>query len=466
MIEIFRLLDEIEKTQGNINKMNKLTDLFINYSEVEEFFRILYNDDKYGLSKQSIINITGYDRNKDGLFDDAGLIAAHFSSNEINSVNIFEIRKILDIVKQKSGNDLLDYVRNNILVFDGLITKWIIRLIMKDLRLGIELKTVNKIFKQLNLKLIEKFAVQLCGKFDNIEDVNLDYPVYCGIKYDGFRCVAFKEGNNIELISRQGKDVTSFLPEIVEALKTYNANFVLDGEIMANNFNEISKRIGRKVENIEPIKNIHYRVFDILYFQDNEIQRSFRELPQYQRKQFLDRFPIEHTEFVKLEEGKKILNQAELFDFYKMACDRKEEGIIIKDLNKPYEYNSRNNWFKVKPIFENSFKVTGFEYGSGKLSETIGNLVVTDNDNIMRIGVGSGLTDDIRAQLLDLMMNDKLIGLIIDVRYNEISKNNKGEYSLRFPRFLAIRHDKDKADSLNLIYKTSNTTAQFNLNDF
>src|ERR1700757_5410669 len=52
-------------------------------------------------------------------------------------------------------------------------------------------------------------------------------------KWDGFRCLAFRDGNRVDLESKSGKPLTRYFPELVEALRTFRANqFVLDGEIV------------------------------------------------------------------------------------------------------------------------------------------------------------------------------------------------------------------------------------------
>src|SRR2546423_1265628 len=52
-------------------------------------------------------------------------------------------------------------------------------------------------------------------------------------KWDGFRCVAFRDGGSVELQSKSGQSLTRYFPEVVDALASLKAErFVLDGEIM------------------------------------------------------------------------------------------------------------------------------------------------------------------------------------------------------------------------------------------
>ena len=143
-----------------------------------------------------------------------------------------------------------------------------------------------------------------------------------------------------------------------------------------------------------------------------------------------------------MEERYYFTKKEELLEFYKKICDAKGEGIIIKLVEKSYEYGSRKNWWKVKPVFEMTMEVVGFELGEGRHKGVIGALLVKNKDGTINCKVGSGLTDEDRATIKENI--DKI--KFIDVAYNEISQNKDGDKSLRFPRFLKIRDDKNEAD--------------------
>src|SRR3954466_746445 len=60
-------------------------------------------------------------------------------------------------------------------------------------------------------------------------------------KWDGFRCVAFRDGDSIELQSKSGQSLTRYFPEAAEALRALKATrFVLDGELVVPVGNELS----------------------------------------------------------------------------------------------------------------------------------------------------------------------------------------------------------------------------------
>ena len=84
-------------------------------------------------------------------------------------------------------------------------------------------------------------------------------------------------------------------------------------------------------------------------------------------------------------------------------------------------------------------KVIGREIGTGKLSDTLGALVVDYKGN--PVGLGSGFTDLERDNIW--AMGDDIIGKIVEVKYKEITKDKKtGKESLQFPVFKCIKIDK------------------------
>ena len=63
--------------------------------------------------------------------------------------------------------------------------------------------------------------------------------------------------------------------------------------------------------------------------------------------------------------------------------------------------------------------------------------------------VGSGIKDVDKLTFRDMADNESLVGSFVDIQYNMIT-NSDGAYSLRHPVFLKFRHDKDKADDIDL----------------
>ena len=168
-----------------------------------------------------------------------------------------------------------------------------------------------------------------------------------------------------------------------------------------------------------------------------------KELSQEHRLLICEKLVV-GKKFFEIEEHYLCNTLEDLKYYFKIMCDRKEEGLVVKLPENKYEYGSRKNWFKIKPICESTFKVVDYEYGAGKLNNLVGALYIVDGNNKIKSKVGSGITDETREIIMNKLKDNTLIGSYIDVIYNEITDTN----SLRFPRFSKFREDKDVADYL------------------
>src|SRR3954471_7642985 len=115
-------------------------------------------------------------------------------------------------------------------------------------------------------------------------------------KWDGFRCIAFREGDKVELQSKAGQPLARYFPEMVAALLKLKAKrFVLDGEIVIPiagrlSFDELLMRIHPAAGRVKKLAAEHpatYIVFDLLAY---ERGKSLVELPLAERRPKLEHF--------------------------------------------------------------------------------------------------------------------------------------------------------------------------------
>jgi DNA ligase-1 len=131
--------------------------------------------------------------------------------------------------------------------------------------------------------------------------------------------------------------------------------------------------------------------------------------------------------------------QKRFVDLNKRAVDGGYEGVMIKDVDAPYECKRSHSWLKAKPFIEVSLDVIAVEEGTGKNAGKLGALVCegVDDGKAIRVNVGSGLTDEQRDSFWQLKRD--CIGMVAEVRADAITQNQDGTYSLRFPRFMRFR---------------------------
>ena len=324
------------------------------------------------------------------------------------------------------------------------------RVIIKDLRCGISEKTLNKVLGNTEWK-IPVFTCQLAT------DSEKHTAKMTGIKrleqkLDGVRVLAVVTKTTVNLYSRNGKPFDNF-PQIVESLddiknkfakllQSYPHGFVLDGEIIGESFQALMKQAQRKT-NVKT-DGMTYSVFDWLPLRDFE--RGFWNAQQHKRLHELEEYRavFEMTDCVRIMDGIDVdLDTAEGHDIMRRYAEDSValgfEGIMIKDLDAPYECRRSTFWMKWKPVMTVDLNIVGFEEGTGRNAGRLGAIICegTDDDRLIRVNVGSGLSDENRDEYWH--SRDDLVGRVIEVAADAVTQNQDGTYSLRFPRFVRFR---------------------------
>ena len=318
---------------------------------------------------------------------------------------------------------------------------WYRRILIKDLRCGVSEKTVNNVAKKMNLKFrVPVFSCMLAHDgAKHPKKIKGDCLVE--YKYDGVRVVAIVKKNKATLYSRNGKIFNNFA-HIDNALSKpeYN-NIVFDGEVMSDDFQALMKQVYRKSgANTE---DAYLALFDMLPLKEFNEGRS--KLNSLERKQELNKLSKTFGSEIKLVDY-EIINfdneqgQEKFSEMNKEALEKGFEGLMIKPNNNYYECKRSHAWLKIKPFIEVTLKVIDIQEGTGKHEGKLGAFSVEGEDDgkFFSLSVGSGLTDEQRDNYW--AAKDKLIGRLIEVRADAITKSIEGEhFSLRFPRFKSFR---------------------------
>ena len=112
---------------------------------------------------------------------------------------------------------------------------------------------------------------------------------------------------------------------------------------------------------------------------------------------------------------------------------------MIKDPKAGYECRRSHSWLKLKPFIEVTLEVVDLEEGTGRNEGRLGAFICQGEDDGRTISVncGSGFSDSDR----DNFWRDRgeIVGRLVEVRADAITKNQDQTYSLRFPRFKGFR---------------------------
>src|ERR1700688_1003565 len=285
-------------------------------------------------------------------------------------------------------------------------------------------------------------------------------------KYDGYRILAYKEGSRVRLYSRNAIDRTDRFFDVAAAMSTLRpSTLLLDGEVSVFDREGVSRF--QLLQNLSAGKSV-FAVFDCLYKDGQDLRRR----PLSERRVALEeslapnKLPGKTRNKVGQKKGplnKVIVPSARLasdgLEAYRLAIQRKFEGLVAKDLSSPYVEGRSHFWLKVKVHQEDEFVIGGFTQPSGSRSH-FGALLLGayDRDKLHFVGkVGTGFNEQSLAKLFKkfrrlvrqqspfvdpprerdvTFLSPKLVA---QISYQEWTTDKK----LRQPVFLGLRDDKN-----------------------
>jgi bifunctional non-homologous end joining protein LigD len=216
------------------------------------------------------------------------------------------------------------------------------------------------------------------------------------IKFDGFRALAFKSGDDVRLLSRNEKDFNEKFPEIVEAIAALKIDdAILDGEIVALDEKGISSfQLLQAYELGEKRPSIYFYVFDLLRLKGKDLRGQTLTERKAQLEQLLgNKSGLIRYSASLGEDAKKLLKQVEKLGL---------EGLIGKRKDSIYEPGRRSGaWVKLKLHHEQEFVIGGFTNPEGS-RQHFGALLIGfyEKDKLKFCGkVGTGFNTKLLASL-------------------------------------------------------------------
>jgi bifunctional non-homologous end joining protein LigD len=294
------------------------------------------------------------------------------------------------------------------------------------------------------------------------------------IKWDGYRAITFIDNGKVRLVSRNQNELTQRYPELKDMAESVNAkSAILDGEVVAldadgrASFSLMQQRTGFRPGGHRAAAKadvpVLYYAFDLLYLDGYD----WRRMPLEERK----------GKLVTILKGGDALRYSDHFEaqgkaLFKIARDKKLEGILAKKRNSYYEERRSREWLKIKIRHRTECVVGGFTEPEGSRAH-FGSLVLglyDEQRRLIHVGqVGSGfdqrLLDEIAKVLKKIetktnpfygevealrRVNWVKPELVAEVEYAEWTEgaNTGSGPKLRAPVFLGLRDDKDPKECL------------------
>jgi len=421
---------------------------------------------------------------------------------------VYEAIRFLPKLKGIKEREL--YVSSLLRVSNPAEAKYIVRLLLGDLKLGYYAGSVVKAAAKAygvppelilnasailglpeSITLASEGALKLSevkmrpGQFIKpqlahlYEPDKVIYPVRAEYKLDGSRLQIHKWGTRILLYSRRGVEKSQTLPEIVKIAETFNAqSCIVDGEVIAVDdagnplpFQTLLERtVPRQLtpeelkERTEKVK-VTVKAFDILFLNGQELV----DLTLATRRKYLSEVvPAKY-----IVEGRDCQNEIELMQFYEEALKKKFEGIVVKNLNSPYEIGQRTyTWLKLKPERDTiDCTIIKALYGKGRRVGLYSSFLLAVRDpsekKLYSIGKVSNLPDEtmdtLRISIENTKTNEDDEGvyvkpsIVVEATYQEIQETDEytSGFALRVPKIVRFRTDKtvDEIDNVEKLKK-------------
>lgn len=289
-------------------------------------------------------------------------------------------------------------------------------------------------------------------------------------KLDGIRVQVHRDGDEVVVATRSLDDVTARLPEVVAAVRALPAQrVVLDGEALAltddgrpRPFQETASRTGRQDGDATTAITPYF--FDLLHVDGTDLI----DLPARERWAALERLVPEHQR-VRRWIGS---DAAEAERFTADVLAQGHEGVVVKDVDAPYEAGRRGAaWVKVKPVHTLDLVVLAVERGSGRRSGWLSNIHLGARDPDSPTGFTmlgktfKGMTDETlawqteRFRELETADDGYVVSVrpeqVVEIAFDGVQRSTRypGGVALRFARVVRYREDKtaDEADTLDAV---------------
>jgi DNA ligase 1 len=432
------------------------------------------------------------------------------TSRSTEQLTLSALARVFDELASARGPTAkLDLLQAKIASLSPAETKYLVKIILGDLRIGLKEGLVEEAIAAASTQPLEAVReasmlsgditavtrAALAGDLSRIELrvfnplqfmlaspeptaeamlARMTPPIWLEEKYDGIRCQVHKQGERVEIFSRDLHRITNQFPDLARAAQHLPHDFIIDGELLAWRdgralpFAELQKRLGRKGDDFFLGAEIPVSVsaYDLLWFDG----RTLLKEPLATRRSLLaELLPVQsasrNPQFV-LAPVQQADTALDIEAAFIASRQRGNEGLIAKDPRSFYTPGRRGlAWIKLKKAYATlDVVVVRVEYGHGKRRDVISDYTFAirdaEHDNrLLTVGKAySGLTDVEIAQLTQHFLEHTLEvqgrarkvipNVVLEIAFDSIQPSARHEsgFALRFPRIARIRTDKTPAE--------------------
>ena len=427
-----------------------------------------------------------------------GLTSKNITHDELEADKL-TLEDALEQIKETRTHFNKQSIINQLSKDDFEVLKMIIdkKINYKGKKFGMSAKSINKVY---GYDLIYNPKYMRCSTLNEDSIKNIEFPAIAEVKYDSEFVNIFWLDDEVRCESRNGliSDIERIQNELSK-IPTDN-NLVIMGELLLEdetksreeNRSAISsytsrkstlESLNKKLDNAktdkasekvsndiqehldrwsETAQNLTVRVWDVVSY--SEYLEGLCDKPRMERlnnvHELISNFKLES---IKMTEYKILDSLEDTNDYFNDLIEQGEEGLVLKDLSSVWKDGTSKQQIKFKESSECELIVRGWNEGEGENVGGIGSFICESSCGIVKVNV-AGMTKEMRGMERTCMNEsskgwkpiedfdkDSLNDKIITVRFNRLSQNQDGGFSLSFPRIVSVRRDKDIADDFEYI---------------
>ena len=425
---ILEILEQLRNTTSTKEKFN----ILLSHKDNEDLKKVLkYTYDKvdftYGVTSKTVLD---------------------FDSNEYSDKEMFEVLDILNR-REVTGHSALALAKNFYKSCDKTIKDLFLKILDRDLKIGVNEKTLNKVFKGI----VPKPFYCRCDLLSEKTLKKFTFPGFIQLKCDGTYREAYVHNGIVEFKTRSGESYRN--PVLEEILKTLPNGYYLGEFTLGRADNPDANRAegnGNINSDNPDYNNIHFTVWDCLTEDEYTLKDSKRN---YDERLIDMRLNIErlNSSLVQVVPSLKVYDIEDALKVTSGWMNKGLEGGVLKSFNMKFKNGTSKEQLKIKLKVDVEVRCTGFLEGTkGTKYEGKNKVITFENDEGTIKGQCSGMTD---AMVDEVTKNpNKYIGKVLTIQFNDLSKADGNEYyALSHPHFKEWRDDKDETDTLEKAFK-------------
>lgn len=420
---LYEIIKKLQNASGNNAKKAILEDNCDNMV-LRDYLKATYDPRlNYFLSEKTYPEVCGYSDNHE------------FTVNNIGEF----IYQLAD--RNKTGNAAKEWLKSVLRYFNEEQQELIKMMLLKDIKAGISVSTINKIWP--DLIFVQNYMRCSLPSAVKLKDWNWEEGVYSQEKMDGMYAAI----TNNSVTTRAGNSFpVGCLPEsFKEEMQSIPEGVELNGELLVyrNGF-VLSRKEGNGILNsllqglpIPEYCKLNYVAWDGLGLEGDYKDRSFQAGILCYRKKYFS--------FVK---NRLVYSIQEATEHFQELLAEGKEGTVLKNPKGLWKDGTSKDCVKFKIEAEIDLFCIGIAEGTGKYKGMLGALQLQSACGSVLVDCGTGFTDKMRNELWETPP----IGKVVSIKANDLlDKVGSDILSLFLPVFLEIREDKTTADTLERI---------------